>query len=688
LKRWGIRIGLPLIAVIILLQLFGGSEETRASGATYTVARGHLPITVVEGGSAESLEPHHINCEVKGRRVQVKILYLIEEGYRVTREDVESKKILVELDASELEERIKEQEVQFQRAVAQLAEARQKLAIQRETNNAEIATAEREVKFTAMDLQKYVGEDIANELIEVLQIRRQAIRAADTAREAAMEANRLLGVSEEARATADEATKEAEEAAANVEEPIEPELDTEVGTSDSIVLEAVEGEAPSHPEPTDESSPEYLAKTAQELVEKADAAHKTYEAAVAEVETASDDLRAAALDAGTTWEDRPNVLERFELTFATIPFEDMSSDTRLGGEAQQQASELETEIIMEKEELSTALKQLDGTKRLFAKDYASEQELTADEMAVKRRQNNVKSNETSRELFFRYEFPKTAEETFSKHEEALSKFDRVQKEAETKLVNARVSVQAAEAEYTEEEKGREENLEQIEKCKIYASHEGLVVYGDGNSNRYWGGEPIREGSVVRERQTILTIPDITKMAIKVQIHESDIKKVSVGQKTAIRVEAFPDEVIEGEVTKVSVLPSSENRWLNPDLKIYETTISVEGVYEWLKPGMTAEVEIDVKTLDDVLYVPLQAVSSWKGERVCYLQNEERRTVETGEFNDKYIEIKSGLSEGDSIFLRSLVDEDTDEDMEDVVEEPEESESSELAQAEASSGKSG
>ena len=181
--------------------------------------------------------------------------------------------------------------------------------------------------------------------------------------------------------------------------------------------------------------------------------------------------------------------------------------------------------------------------------------------------------------------------------------------------------------------------------------------------------------MVNERQTILTIPDITQMAIEVKIHETEIKKVKVGQKATIRVEAFADQVLQGEVTKVSVLPNSEDRWLSPDLKVYKTTVSVEGVHEWLKPGMTAEVEIAVRNLENVFYVPLQAVSSHGGKRVCYLANEDRRVVETGEFSDKYIEIKSGLEEGDRVLLRPLEGDKEDEGAE---EEAEQAPDSELA----------
>jgi len=143
----------------------------------------------------------------------------------------------------------------------------------------------------------------------------------------------------------------------------------------------------------------------------------------------------------------------------------------------------------------------------------------------------------------------------------------------------------------------------------------------------------------------------------VRIHESYIKKIKKGQKVRITVDAFPDKLLEGEVSKLGVLPDSQNRWMNPDLKVYLTTITIDAVHDWLKPGMSAKAEILVKELPDVVYVPVQAVTPVEGKQWCFVANghgQERREVEVGEFNDEFIEIKRGISEGEKVCLRSLV----------------------------------
>ena len=87
----------------------------------------------------------------------------------------------------------------------------------------------------------------------------------------------------------------------------------------------------------------------------------------------------------------------------------------------------------------------------------------------------------------------------------------------------------------------------------------------------------------------------------------------------------------------------------------------------MKPGLSAEVEIIVDTLEDVLQAPLQAVSAHKGEQVCFVvgagRDAERRVVETGAFSDSFIEIKKGLEEGEVVLLRKP--EGLDEEEEEV-----------------------
>lgn len=324
------------------------------------------------------------------------------------------------------------------------------------------------------------------------------------------------------------------------------------------------------------------------------------------------------------------------------------------GVAKQELRKREDELMVAKTTSAQAETKLAGTQRLFDKGFVTKSELENDRIAFDQGRLKVDAAITARDLFIRYEFPKLAEENLSKYDEALQGLIRARKEAVSKLAQAQAKLRGAEGRFEREKRNLEEMNEQIEKCVISAQKPGLVVYGGGNQRMFWGNqERIAVGAQVYERQPIITIPDPTKMGVTVGVHESHIKKVKRGLTVKITADAFPDDPLTGEVTKVGVLPDSENRWMNPDMKLYKTTVAIGGTREWVKPGMSAKIEILVKRLDDVVYVPLQAVTTREGKQVVFRPGATKPTeVETGDFTDEFIEIKKGLAAGDSVLLRT------------------------------------
>ncbi len=350
---------------------------------------------------------------------------------------------------------------------------------------------------------------------------------------------------------------------------------------------------------------------------------------------------------------------------ADVDFSAYASSAALGdGEAQQKLRKAEDDYVLAQQELEAARSQVEGTKRLFEREFVTRLELEKDELALQRAEIKLASTETERDLYVRYEFPKLAEKLFSDYAEALRKLDRSRRSAYAKMAQAEAKLKASEAQYTLQKRKRDEIEEQLQKCVLKATQTGLVVYGDG-SNEYWRDDDrIEEGTVVRERQVIITIPDTSVMTVEVKVHESKVKSIQLGQRARISIDAFPGIPLEGELIKIGVLPDSQNRWMNPDLKVYNTTVRIDGVYDWLKPGMTAEAEILVKKLDNATYVPLQAVTPVADGHVCYVQTlagAQERAVKVGEFNNTFIEIVSGLEAGETVLLRAPTEPKTEDE---------------------------
>jgi multidrug resistance efflux pump len=130
----------------------------------YTVRRGPLRATVLEGGNLEALTSHTVVSMVEGRPT---IQFIVEEGSVVTAEDVEQGRVLVRLDSAELEEKIERQKIDVAQARSSHENAVSNLEIQRQQNASDIRKAELDVRFARLDLARYVGRDLVEELLTV-----------------------------------------------------------------------------------------------------------------------------------------------------------------------------------------------------------------------------------------------------------------------------------------------------------------------------------------------------------------------------------------------------------------------------------------------------------------------------------------------------------------------------------------
>ncbi len=174
---------------------------------------------------------------------------------------------------------------------------------------------------------------------------------------------------------------------------------------------------------------------------------------------------------------------------------------------------------------------------------------------------------------------------------------------------------------------------------------------------------LEEGLMVRQRQELIRLPDVSKMLAEIQIEEARVRQVRPGMTAYIRIKSIPDRRFKGTVRRVALLPDAQASWMNPDKKVFPTDILVEEDLPFLKPGVSASAEVIITNLAKVLSVPIQTVTRWNGENVCFIKKGSRVApvaVTTGWFNDAFVEIKSGLKEGDFVLLAPASDEEEEE----------------------------
>ena len=325
-------------------------------------------------------------------------------------------------------------------------------------------------------------------------------------------------------------------------------------------------------------------------------------------------------------------------------------DHNSGGEASQKFKELQDNIALAKSTLERASGKLDWTEKLRLKEYVSETELLADRLEVQSLTIKRDQAEITLDLFRRYDFPKQVQQLQSDYNESKLELERVQARARSQLAQAEAKLMSARATY-ELQKQRLEKLHgQIEACVIKAPAVGQVVYW--SSTQRYSRIKIEQGTGIPEGYKIITIPDASEMKVEIKVHETWIDKVELNQPAKITVVAFPEKTFTGKVLKKAPLADQTDDILNPDLKVYLTDVSIDGTHDALKTGMTADVEVIINDLHDVLYVPIQSVTTMEEKKICYVMGSvvEKREVETGLFNENFVEIKSGLTEGEKVLL--------------------------------------
>jgi len=163
------------------------------------------------------------------------------------------------------------------------------------------------------------------------------------------------------------------------------------------------------------------------------------------------------------------------------------------------------------------------------------------------------------------------------------------------------------------------------------------------------------GELLLPGKQIVTIVNPDRIYVLATIDEVDVGRLKLGQPVMITVDAFPGEKFEGTIRRISPIVSGgklETR--TADVWIYFNKKDAR-----MKPGMSADIEILIATLQDVLSVPSQAIIDREGKKQVYVAEgsplkpgatavAKLRPVEIGESNWVASEIKSGLKTGDYV----------------------------------------
>lgn len=346
-----------------------------------------------------------------------------------------------------------------------------------------------------------------------------------------------------------------------------------------------------------------------------------------------------------------------ELSAARLKVEFAESDLKkyLEGEVLQNLRNAQIEITNVAETLQINKERLTWTEKLEAQGYETKANLDSHRLAVSQSELRLEQANRALSLLEAFEAPKRKRTLESALHEAKEDYERVRLQGERKLNQAKADVQTQNKTLELSQAKLDRDKKQLEATKIYAPQDGLVVYssgGGGGGGRFSSESMIEEGAVVRNRQELIKLPDVSEMKLLVKIHESHINQIRSGLPAYVVLDSMPDQRYRGFVARVAPLPDSSSRWGNPNLKVYATEVRITDALPDVKPGVSARAEVVITNLTGVLTVPIQAVTTLRGQQVAYVAGNPPQPVpvNVGMYNQRLIEIISGLKEGDRILL--------------------------------------
>ena len=349
-------------------------------------------------------------------------------------------------------------------------------------------------------------------------------------------------------------------------------------------------------------------------------------------------------------------------------------------EGQTKLDDANSAIATAKQDLLLAQAKLDFKLKVNAdeelKSPFSKNDIEAEKLGVFKLGLAEKKAKNALVMLMEYDHPRQIKTYEIAVENAKLALLRAQLESRSGISKAEAALAAAKATFEMQDRQLKEMLEDVGKMVIKADKEGLVVYDTGSSRWYSTDARVEIGAKINPRQQLMIIPDLTTLQIRTKVYEAIIDDVRPGLTAHVKLENKPDQTFSGKIIRVGVLPDSQNRWLNPGVKVFSIIVKLDQDIEGLRPGMSSEVEIELTKLDNVLSVPVASVYSEQDKTFCYRVDDsggyERAPVQLGRMNNTHVQILSGLQPGERVLLAPPRGEQVDMGKPKAVEEDEES----------------
>jgi RND family efflux transporter MFP subunit len=305
------------------------------------------------------------------------------------------------------------------------------------------------------------------------------------------------------------------------------------------------------------------------------------------------------------------------------------------------AKAAEVQLALTKAEAVYEQAMLDSTLNLSkAREDMHTAELALEEMKLAKEQSI-------------YEAPTIRRQADINYEKAQRALAQMQKDYKTKTEQAMAKMREVGADLDRQKNKLNVVKDVMMNFTIKAPAPGMVIYV-----KEWNGKKRAVGSQVSSWEpTVATLPDLSQMESVTYVNEIDVRKLAVGQPVVISLDADPSKKLQGRISAVANVGEQRP---NTDAKVFEVKVGIANPDTTLRPGMTTANAVETLTLQQVMYVPLEAliveggipyVFRLRGSRIS------KQEIETGALNDNEVVVARGLDAEDRVLLSPPADRD-------------------------------
>ena len=228
--------------------------------------------------------------------------------------------------------------------------------------------------------------------------------------------------------------------------------------------------------------------------------------------------------------------------------------------------------------------------------------------------------------------------------------------SESELQVAEASFRLAESQVEQSRATLREAQDDLSKTEIYSPMTGVVSQLNKELGEMVLGASFQE-------DVIMVIADLSEMEVEVEVDENDVVDVELGDQADIEIDAIPDTVFRGRVSKIANTATTKGLGTQEEITNFFVKITVLDKVDKIRPGMSSTVDIEVDKHDNAIYVPIQCVAM-RSPKKADDKSKEKEEISGGEAKADTLKTnKSGSASADS---SAKAGEKTEEKMIEVV----------------------